>query len=103
MKQTIDDLRTQMKKIITEYNNPKSIISESIRTLRTNLEFSLATTNHNVIMITSSIPGEGKSFISSNLSISSISNVLGNFLSNLGNSIFSNIFLLTLRSINKNL
>ncbi|MCI8547488.1 MAG: CpsD/CapB family tyrosine-protein kinase [Bacilli bacterium] len=46
---------------------PKSSISENIRTIRTNLQFSSIKENMKVILITSSIPGEGKSFISSNL------------------------------------
>lgn len=50
-------------------NKPKSTISEDIRTLRTNLDFSLAANDKKVIMITSSNPSEGKSFISSNLSV----------------------------------
>ena len=48
------------------YKRPKGSTAEAIRTLRTNLQFSLLDTNK-VIMVTSSIPGEGKSFISSNL------------------------------------
>ena len=50
-------------------NKPKSTISEDIRTLRTNLDFSLSANDQKIIMITSSNPSEGKSFISSNLSI----------------------------------
>ena len=49
------------------YKRPKGSTAEAIRTLRTNLQFSLIDDNK-VIMITSSIPGEGKSFITSNLS-----------------------------------
>ena len=48
-------------------NKPKATISEDIRTLRTNLDFSLTANNEKVVMITSSNPSEGKSFISSNL------------------------------------
>ena len=50
-------------------NKPKSTISEDIRTLRTNLDFSLSANDQKIIMITSSNPSEGKSFISSNLSV----------------------------------
>lgn len=49
---------------------PKSIVSESIKTLRTNLQFSSVDEDIKTILITSSIPGEGKSFISANLAIS---------------------------------
>ena len=55
-------------------NKPKSTISEDIRTLRTNLDFSLSANDQKVIMITSSNPSEGKSFISSNLSVCFVQN-----------------------------
>ena len=55
-----------MKNELIVENSPKSVISEDIRTVRTNLEFSLVD-DAKTIMVTSSIPGEGKSFISSNL------------------------------------
>ncbi len=48
---------------------PKSSISENIRTIRTNLQFSSIKENMKVILVASSISGEGKSFISSNLSV----------------------------------
>ena len=54
-----DELVMQLK--------PKSNISEDIRTIRTNLQFTSADEESKVILITSSVPGEGKSFISSNL------------------------------------
>lgn len=49
---------------------PKSVVSESIKILRTNLQFSSVDEDIKTILITSSIPGEGKSFISANLAIS---------------------------------
>ena len=52
------------------YNRPKSHVSEAIRTLRTNLEFTFVGNEKNVILITSSMPGEGKSFVSANLAAS---------------------------------
>ena len=55
-----------MKDELVIYSKPKGATSEAIRTLRTNLQFSLID-NSKVIMVTSSIPGEGKSFISANL------------------------------------
>lgn len=48
-------------------DRPKSNISEDIRTIRTNLQFTSSTEDNKVILMTSSVPGEGKSFISSNL------------------------------------
>jgi capsular exopolysaccharide synthesis family protein len=48
--------------------NSRSVISEQFRGLRTNLQFLLNPANKsNVIMITSSMSGEGKSFISLNI------------------------------------
>ena len=56
-----------MKEELVIHNKPKSIISEDIRTIRTNLMFTSSDEESQVILVTSSIPGEGKSFISSNL------------------------------------
>ena len=56
-----------MKKELIVLSRPKSSISEDIRTIRTNIEFSLVDDDVKVIMVTSSSPAEGKSFISSNL------------------------------------
>ena len=50
-------------------NEPKSIISETIRTLRTNLQFTAVDKELKTILVTSSMPGEGKSFIAANLAI----------------------------------
>ena len=49
---------------------PTSIVSESIRTLRTNLQFSSVDKEIKTLLITSSVPNEGKSFVSANLAIS---------------------------------
>ncbi len=54
--------------LILNYD-PKSTISETIRTLRTNLQFSSVDKKIRTILITSSMPGEGKSFIASNLAV----------------------------------
>ena len=59
---------TNTELILSKY--PKSVVSESVKTLRTNLEFSSIDKTIRTILITSSIPGEGKSFISTNLAIS---------------------------------
>jgi tyrosine-protein kinase Etk/Wzc len=48
-------------------DNPKSIVSEAIRTLRTNLDFFSVTGNTKTIAISSTIAGEGKSFLALNL------------------------------------
>lgn len=51
-------------------NKPKSTTAEEIRVIRTNIEFSLKLKKEKTVLITSSVPREGKSFISSNLAIS---------------------------------
>jgi tyrosine-protein kinase Etk/Wzc len=48
-------------------DNPKSIVSEAIRTLRTNLDFFTVTGKSKTISISSTIAGEGKSFLALNL------------------------------------
>lgn len=48
-------------------NNPKSSISEAIKAIRTNLQFSSVDKKLKTVLITSSMPSEGKSFISCNL------------------------------------
>ncbi len=50
-------------------NEPKAVISETIRTLRTNLQFASVDKELHTILITSSMPGEGKSFIAANLAV----------------------------------
>ena len=56
-----------MKDELVVYSKPKSNISEDIRTIRTNLMFTSSQEDAKVLLVTSSVPGEGKSFISSNL------------------------------------
>lgn len=51
--------------IVKDY--PKSSIAESLKNIKTNLRFSSVNENVKTILITSSISGEGKSFISANL------------------------------------
>ena len=46
---------------------PKSQISESFRSLRTNLQYILREKDQKIIILTSSISGEGKSFVAANL------------------------------------
>ena len=56
------DLITQAK--------PNSLTSENIRNLRTNLQFSSVDDDLKTILVTSTLPSEGKSFVSANLAIS---------------------------------
>ncbi len=48
-------------------DNPKSVVSESIRTLRTNLDFFTTGDDKKIIAISSTVSGEGKSFLALNL------------------------------------
>jgi capsular exopolysaccharide synthesis family protein len=48
-------------------SNPRSMTSEAIRSLRTNLDFFTSGGNKKIITISSSISGEGKSFLAKNL------------------------------------
>lgn len=54
--------------VVFEY--PKSPIAESYRVLRTNLDFTMKGGSHQIIMITSCIAGEGKSFNALNTAMS---------------------------------
>jgi len=60
-------IHDQSNAVITVHENPKSIIAESFRALRTNLQFMLTEPNGKIISIQSTNPNEGKSFISVNL------------------------------------
>lgn len=55
------------KSIFQILENPKSIVSESIRILRTNLDFFTVGGGTKVVTISSTISGEGKSFLAANL------------------------------------
>ena len=55
-----------MKEILVN-NYPKSSLTEAIKSIKTNLRFSSINNKLKKILITSSIEGEGKSFISANL------------------------------------
>jgi tyrosine-protein kinase Etk/Wzc len=55
------------KDVLIVASNPRSMIAEQIRALRTNLQFILPNKDQKVILFTSSISGEGKSFVSLNL------------------------------------
>ncbi len=50
-------------------NNPKSGVAEAVKTIRTNLLFSSIDEPVKSILMTSSMSGEGKSFISANLAV----------------------------------
>ncbi len=60
---------------IPVFDNPKSALAEAFRSLRTNLQYILREKNERIILITSTVSGEGKTFCSINLaSIIAMSN-----------------------------
>ena len=58
-----------MKKEVIAHKNPKSPISEVFRTLRTNIQFMNVNKKMNVLLLTSTFPSEGKSWVASNLAV----------------------------------
>lgn len=58
-----------MKKELITYKNPKSPITEMFKTLRTNIQFMNSKKDLKTILITSTVPGEGKSWVAANLAI----------------------------------
>lgn len=58
-----------MKKELIVHKDPKSPISEVFRTLRANIQFMNTKKSSRIILVTSTLPGEGKSWVSSNLAV----------------------------------
>ena len=58
-----------MRKEIITFREPKSPISEIFRTLRTNIQFANNKRGLHSLLITSTTPGEGKSWVSANLAV----------------------------------
>ena len=58
-----------MKKELVTDQDPKSPISEVFRTLRTNIQFMNTKGKLKSILVTSTLPGEGKSWTASNLAV----------------------------------
>lgn len=56
-----------MERELITNEDPKSPISEVFRTLRTNIQFMTSNKGIKTLLVTSSVPGEGKSWVSSNL------------------------------------
>lgn len=56
-----------MGKEIIVVENPKSPEAEMFRNLRTNIQFMNASSEKKVMIVTSTIPGEGKSYVTGNL------------------------------------
>lgn len=58
-----------MKNELITFVSPKTQISEVFRTLRTNIQFMNVDENLKSLLVTSTVPGEGKSWVSSNLAV----------------------------------
>ena len=58
-----------MKKEVIAHKDPKSPISEVFRTLRTNIQFMSNSKKMKTLLVTSTFPGEGKSWVTSNLAV----------------------------------
>ena len=58
-----------MKKELIAHREPKSPVSETFRTLRTNIQFMNTNKKLQTLLVTSTLPGEGKSWVSSNLAV----------------------------------
>ncbi|HNP06854.1 MAG TPA: polysaccharide biosynthesis tyrosine autokinase [Cyclobacteriaceae bacterium] len=65
---SIPVLRQSNSEPLIVLKNPKSMASEAIRTLRTSLDFFTSGGDKKAISVTSTISGEGKSFLAMNLS-----------------------------------
>ena len=63
-----EDARLPEKRLVTTLE-PRSPSVEAFRTLRTNISFLTARETHKVILVTSSLPNEGKSTVSGNLAV----------------------------------
>ena len=58
-----------MKRELIAHEDPKSHVSELFRTLRTNIQFMNSSRHLKSLLVTSTLPGEGKTWVSSNLAI----------------------------------
>lgn len=61
---------TDGTRTIVVKENDNNLMAETFRSLRTNLQFMLGNQDGKVIIFTSTSPGEGKTFISSNMAVS---------------------------------
>ncbi|MHC8514324.1 CpsD/CapB family tyrosine-protein kinase [Sporosarcina sp. ITBMC105] len=61
-------IRTSARSLVA-HDDPKSIVSEQFRTIRTGIDFSLPDKELETLLVTSSTPSEGKSTVSANTSI----------------------------------
>jgi capsular exopolysaccharide synthesis family protein len=65
---TISHARDTKGHSLVVADKPKSAVAESFRSIRTNIQFLATGTNHKVVVVTSTVGGEGKTFFSINVS-----------------------------------
>lgn len=58
-----------MRRELVTYKTPKASVSETFRTLRTNIQFMSTNKGLKTLLVTSTMPGEGKSWVSANLAV----------------------------------
>ena len=58
-----------MKKDLIAHTEPKSYVSELFRTLRTNIQFMNSSKGLHSLLVTSTLPAEGKTWVASNLAV----------------------------------
>lgn len=58
-----------IKRELIAHREPKSPVSETFRTLRTNIQFMNSNKKLQTLLVTSTVPGEGKSWVASNLAV----------------------------------
>ncbi|WP_051481311.1 polysaccharide biosynthesis tyrosine autokinase [Paraburkholderia nodosa] len=59
---------TRLREVLAN-SRPKDLTVESLRSLRTSLQFSVMDARNRVVMLTGSVPGVGKSFLTANLAV----------------------------------
>jgi capsular exopolysaccharide synthesis family protein len=72
--------RREIEKDLVTLMNPQSFEAEQFKILRTNLLFSESGKTPRSVMVTSAVPGEGKSFVAANLAVSVARHVNWNVL-----------------------
>ncbi len=65
---TVSHARNTKGHSLVVAEKPKSAVAESFRSIRTNLQFLATGTSHKVVVVTSTVGGEGKTFFSINVS-----------------------------------
>ena len=58
-----------MKRELIAHRDPKSPVSEVFRTLRTNIQFMNTNNKLKTLLVTSTLPSEGKSWVTANLAV----------------------------------